>query len=224
MVTSLPASEPTRARFISLEGLEGVGKTTNLAFIKALIEDAGHELVVTREPGGTELGEALRNVLLHSTHSMQSETEMLMMAASRVEHVARVILPALNAGKWVLSDRYLDASLAYQGGGREIGVKRVRDIHTLAGVTRMPDLTLLLDMPITLGRERIASRGETDRIEAEANPFFDRCRQAYLDVAAAEPNRVKVIDASESLDRVQERIAAELQPLLNAPATRPSSG
>lgn len=202
------------AQFISLEGLEGVGKTTNLAFIKDTIERAGHELIVTREPGGTELGEALRNVLLHSQHAMQAETEALMMAASRVEHVATVILPALESGKWVLSDRYLDASFAYQGGGREIGVERIRDIHTLAGVTRMPDLTFLLDMPIALGRERIAQRGEADRIEAEADPFFERCRAAYLAVADAEPNRVKVIDASEPLDKVQAAIARELDVLL----------
>ena len=202
------------SKFISLEGLEGVGKTTNLAFIKETIERAGHELIVTREPGGTELGEALRNVLLHSQHTMQAETEALMMAASRVEHVVTVILPALESGKWVLSDRYLDASFAYQGGGREIGVERVRELHTLAGVTRMPDLTILLDMPIALGRARIAQRGEVDRIEAEADPFFERCRAAYLEVANAEPNRVKVIDASEPLDAVQASIARVLEPLL----------
>ena len=202
------------SKFISLEGLEGVGKTTNLAFIKETIERAGHELIVTREPGGTELGEALRNVLLHSQHTMQAETEALMMAASRVEHVVTVILPALESGKWVLSDRYLDASFAYQGGGREIGVERVRELHTLAGVTRMPDLTILLDMPIALGRARIAQRGEVDRIEAEADPFFERCRAAYLEVANAEPSRVKVIDASEPLDAVQAGIARVLEPLL----------
>jgi len=203
------------ARFLSLEGLEGVGKTTNLAFIKDAIEAAGHELVVTREPGGTDIGEALRQVLLHDSKTMAAETEMLMMAASRVEHLSKVILPALEAGKWVLSDRYLDASLAYQGGGREIGVDVVREVHRLAGVHRMPDLTILLDMPIALGRERIASRGETDRIEAEADPFFERCRAAYLEVAASEPSRVAVIDASESLERVQQNIGNALATLLN---------
>jgi len=202
-----------RAQFISLEGLEGVGKTTNLAYIKNAIERAGHELIVTREPGGTELGEALRNVLLHSQHTMQAETEALMMAASRVEHMAEVILPALESDKWVLSDRYMDASFAYQGGGREMGVERIREIHALAGVTRMPDLTILLDMPVALGRDRIAQRGEVDRIEAESDPFFERCRAAYLAVAEAEPNRVKVIDASASLDKVQQAIAHELEPL-----------
>jgi len=203
------------ARFLSLEGLEGVGKTTNLAFIKDAIEAAGHELVVTREPGGTDIGEALRQVLLHDSKTMAAETEMLMMAASRVEHLSKVILPALEAGKWVLSDRYLDASLAYQGGGRVIGVDVVREVHRLAGVHRMPDLTILLDMPIALGRERIASRGETDRIEAEADPFFERCRAAYLEVAASEPSRVAVIDASESLERVQQNIGNALATLLN---------
>jgi len=216
---STPAVVP--GKFLSLEGLEGVGKTTNLEFIQDTLETAGLSVVVTREPGGTELGEALRNVLLHSSHTMQAETEMLMMAASRVEHVAKVILPALAEGKWVLSDRYLDASLAYQGGGREIGVQKVKDIHTLAGVTRLPDLTLLLDMPIALGRERIAARSAADRIEAEADPFFERCRSAYLAVAAADPDRVKVVDASRSLDIVQTKIAQALEPLLDN-ATRVS--
>ena len=206
------------AQFISLEGLEGVGKTTNLGFIKDSIESAGHELIVTREPGGTRLGEDIRDVLLHSQHAMQSETEALMMAASRVEHVATVILPALQAGKWVLSDRYIDASFAYQGGGREMGVERIRDIHSLAGVTRMPDLTILLDMPVALGRERIASRSTVDRIEAEADPFFERCRAAYLAVAEAEPNRVKVVDASESLENVQRAIEQALQSVLKGPS------
>lgn len=221
---STPAVVP--GKFLSLEGLEGVGKTTNLEFIQETLEAAGVSVVVTREPGGTELGEALRNVLLHSSHAMQAETEMLMMAASRVEHVATVILPALGAGQWVLSDRYLDASFAYQGGGREIGVQKVKDIHTLAGVTRLPDLTILLDMPIALGRERIASRSATDRIEAEADPFFERCRRAYLDVANAEPARVKVIDASRPLDIVQTKIAQALEPLLEnaAPHSDTSNG
>ncbi len=209
---STPAVVP--GKFLSLEGLEGVGKTTNLEFIQETLQSAGVSVLVTREPGGTELGEALRSVLLHSQHAMQAETEMLMMAASRVEHVATVILPALASGQWVLSDRYLDASLAYQGGGREIGVQRVKDIHTLAGVTRMPDLTLLLDMPIALGRERIAVRNATDRIEAEADPFFERCRSAYLAVAKEDPVRVKVIDASKPLDIVQTKIAQILAPLL----------
>jgi len=203
-------------RFLSLEGLEGVGKTTNLAFIREAIEGAGHELVVTREPGGTELGESLRNVLLHEKHDMTAETEMLLMAAARVQHLQKVILPALERGQWVLSDRYLDASLAYQGGGRELGVERVRDVHRLAGVTRLPDLTILLDMPIALGRTRIASRGEADRIEAEPDPFFDRCREAYLTVARSEPERVVVIDASEPLESVQTHIMAALTPLLGA--------
>ncbi len=204
----------TPGKFLSLEGLEGVGKTTNLAFIKQRVEAAGHELVVTREPGGTELGEALRDVLLHSHHSMQAETEMLIMAASRSEHLASVILPALADGKWVLSDRYLDASLAYQGGGRGIGVQTVRHVHQLAGVTRLPDKTWLLDMPVNVGRERIQKRGKLDRIETENVAFFERCREAYLAVATAEPERIDVIDASQSIAEVQAAIDKSLAPLL----------
>jgi len=196
--------------FLSLEGLEGVGKTTNLAFIQQRIEAAGHSLLLTREPGGTELGESLRDLLLHSSHAMAAETEMLMMAASRVEHWNTVISPALEQGKWVLSDRYLDASFAYQGGGRELGVDRVRQVHALAGITRLPDLTILLDMPVALGRERIAGRGSADRIEVEADAFFERCRSAYLAAATAEPNRVVVVDASQPLPAVQAAIDVAL--------------
>jgi len=162
------AAQP-RGKFITLEGLEGVGKTTNREHIVALLADAGIEPVVTREPGGTPVGEQLRQLVLHDAGSMSATAELLIMAASRVEHVAQVIEPALAAGKWVLCDRFLDASVAYQGGGRGLGTAFVREVHRKVGVVLQPDLTLLLDMPVADGLARMSARGEPDRIERDSS-------------------------------------------------------
>jgi dTMP kinase len=208
-------SEPSsRGRFITLEGLEGVGKTTNRQFIESLLSEAGIDFVATREPGGTVLGESLRALVLSADGRMQAETELLLMAASRLEHVARVIQPALAAGRWVLCDRFLDASVAYQGGGRQLGVERVVELHRLMGMTLTPDCTILLDMSVQDGLDRMAARGEPDRIEREALDFFERARHAYLQRASEEPERVVVVDASRALDRVQASIRVALLPLL----------
>ena len=202
-----------RGKFITLEGLEGVGKTTNRTFVESLLLEAGIDFVGTREPGGTALGESLRELVLHSAGQMQDETELLLMAASRVEHVSRVVEPALAAGQWVLCDRFLDASIAYQGAGRQLGVGRVAELHRLMGVTLSPDLTLLLDMPVVDGLRRMAARGEPDRIEQEAVAFFERARSAYLQLAADDHKRVTVVDAGQ-LETVQSAVKAALQPLL----------
>lgn len=203
-----------RGKFITLEGLEGVGKTTNRTFVESLLLEAGIDFVGTREPGGTALGESLRELVLHSAGQMQDETELLLMAASRVEHVSRVVEPALAAGQWVLCDRFLDASIAYQGAGRQLGVGRVAELHRLMGVTLSPDLTLLLDMPVVDGLRRMAARGEPDRIEQEAVAFFERARSAYLQLAADDHKRVTVVDAGQPLETVQSAVKAALQPLL----------
>jgi dTMP kinase len=203
-----------RGNFITLEGLEGVGKTTNRAFVEGLLNENGISFVGTREPGGTELGETLRNLVLHAAGQMQDETELLLMTASRVEHVAKVIEPALSNGQWVLCDRFLDASIAYQGAGRELGVERVAELHRMMGVTLEPDLTLLLDMPVEAGLARMSARGQPDRIERETLAFFERARSAYLQRAADAPNRVIVIDASGTLDSVQASVKAAIMPLL----------
>ena len=205
-----------RGKFITLEGLEGVGKTTNRTFVESLLLEAGIDFVGTREPGGTALGESLRELVLHSAGQMQDETELLLMAASRVEHVSRVVEPALAAGQWVLCDRFLDASIAYQGAGRQLGVGRVAELHRLMGVTLSPDLTLLLDMPVADGLRRMAARGEPDRIEQEAVAFFERARTAYLQLAADNRKRVTVVDAGQPLETVQSAVRAALQPLLVA--------
>lgn len=184
-----------RGRFITLEGLEGVGKTTQLATILDVLRQHGIEPVVTREPGGTDVGEALRSVVLGGGHSMSPMTELMVMAASRLELVTTLIEPALQRGDWVVSDRYLDASVAYQGGGRELGVEAVVALHEAIGVTLQPDLTLLLDMPVQAGLDRMRARGEPDRIERESLEFFERARVAYLARAGAEPDRITVINA-----------------------------
>jgi len=210
----IPADLP-RGRFITLEGLEGVGKTTNRTFVESLLVDAGINFTATREPGGTPIGEKLRDLVLHGGASMQAETELLLMAASRVEHIAQVIEPTLASGNWVLCDRFLDASIAYQGAGREMGVDRVSALHELMGVTLKPDLTLLLDMSVQDGLKRMTARSKPDRIEREALAFFERARAAYLQSAANDPERIKVIDASRSLAQVQASVMAALMPLLS---------
>jgi len=198
-----------RGRFLSLEGLEGVGKTSNLAAIGSVLEGVGIEALFTREPGGTVLGEGVRRLVLDGGEAIEANTELLLMAASRCELVHGVIEPALAAGRWVVSDRYLDASVAYQGGGRGLGVAHVEALHRLVGVTLEPDLTLLLDLPVQAGRERVQARGAPDRMERESAAFFERARAAYLERAAAAPGRVRVIDASRPLDAVMRTVRAE---------------
>ncbi len=209
-----------RGKFITLEGLEGVGKTSNRQLIENQLSNAGIAFIGTREPGGTDIGERLRELVLHADGSIQAETELLIMAASRLEHVERLIEPALKRGEWVLCDRYLDASVAYQGAGRQLGIERVVQLHELMGLTLKPDLTLLLDMPVEAGLERMAARGKPDRIERESLAFFERAREAYLQRAKADPERVKVIDASRSLDVVGQEVAMAVQLLIDI--ARPS--
>lgn len=205
-----------RGRFITLEGLEGVGKTTNRQVIEQQLHKAGIDFVATREPGGTPAGEQLRELVLHSHGTMQAETELLVMVASRLELVAQLIEPALSAGQWVLCDRYMDASVAYQGAGRELGVDRVLQLHALMGLNLQPDLTVLLDMPVEIGLARMAARGKPDRIEREEVAFFERARKAYLERAKASPERVKIVDASKTIDEVGDAVASAVQRLIEA--------
>jgi dTMP kinase len=201
--------------FITLEGTEGVGKTSNLAYIKQLLDDAKINYIVTREPGGTPLGEALRGMLLsHDYKGMSSDTELLLMFAARAEHVAQVIKPALAKGQWVLCDRFTDATFAYQGGGRQLDIQRIADLETWVLGDLRPDLTLLLDCPLEVARARADNRSAPDRFEAEKDAFFNRVREVYLRRARAEPNRIKVIDASVELGKVQERIKAAMSNVL----------
>ena len=196
-----------RGRFITLEGIEGVGKSTVVDFAARFLRGLGHDVVTTREPGGTQLGEAVRTVLLDPALPAMTElTELLLVFAARAEHLARVIEPALEAGAWVISDRYTDATYAYQGGGRGLDVARIAALENLVQGARRPDLTLLLDAPVTLALSRAKARGEADRFERERVEFFARVRDAYLARAAGEPLRFRHIDASRPLEEVQNQL------------------
>lgn len=202
------------ALFITLEGTEGVGKSTNIAFVQQYLRDRGRHVVVTREPGGTELGEKVRSWILDGDHgALSAEVEALLMFAARAHHLDRVIRPALAAGQCVVCDRFTDATFAYQGGARGASTELLSALE--AGVQRglEPDLTLLLDAPLDLGRERIRHR-RPDHFERENQPFFERVRHTYLDLAKRAPKRIKIVDAARPLSEVQARIAAHLQELL----------
>jgi dTMP kinase len=204
-----------RGKFISLEGGEGAGKSTLLAGLREHIERHGIALVQTREPGGTEVGEAVRAIVLDpARHGLAAETELLLMFASRAQLVREVIEPALDAGRWVLCDRYADASYAYQGGGRGQPAERIAELERWACDGVKPDLTLLLDLPVATGRARAAGRGDADRIEVEADAFFERVRASYRERAAAEPERFRVIDASQSPSAVLQAASLALATLL----------
>jgi dTMP kinase len=194
-------------RFITVEGIEGVGKTTNLEFIRRLLEEHGKELVLTREPGGTALGEEIRGLLLDHRHDgMCADAELLLMFAARAEHLARVIRPALAAGKWVLCDRFTDATYAYQGGGRGLGFDRVAVLADWVHRGLRPDLTLLFDLPVELGLKRVGLRNQADRFEKEEVAFFERVRNAYLQLAEREPQRYRVVSAEPPLEQVQDHL------------------
>lgn len=204
-----------KGKFITVEGGEGAGKSSNLSFIQSLLEETGIKVLFTREPGGTDLGEDIRELLLGHKHTgMADDTELLMMFASRAEHLNRKIIPALEAGIWVLCDRFTDATYAYQGGGRHISFDRIAMLENWVQGDLRPDMTLLLDLPVETGLERARNRSEPDRFESEQIEFFENVRSAYLKIASNEPDRVKVIDASKPLDVVQTQIKATLDATL----------
>ena len=199
------------SKFITLEGIEGVGKTSNLHYIQSILESAGHSCVVTREPGGTDLGESLREILLsHSAAGMSEDAELLMMFAARAEHLAKVILPALENNQTVLCDRFTEATYAYQGGGRQLDVDSISDLEDWVQGDLRPDLTIILDAPVEVGRARAGKRSEPDRIEKEQDDFFQRVRDSYIALAEQHPHRICLIDASVELESVQQQILNKL--------------
>lgn len=197
--------------FISIEGLDGAGKTTHISFIRQWLQQQGLPFVMTREPGGTPLGEQLREVLLHQ--DMHADTELLLMFAARREHVAQVIAPALAAGQWVISDRFSDASFAYQGGGRGLDWQRIAQLEHLTLGSLAPTLTLLLDVPLQISQQRLQQARTMDRFEHEAAAFHERVRAAYMRRVAEQPQRFRVIDADRPLADIQQDIAAILEGL-----------
>jgi dTMP kinase len=208
-----------RGLFLTFEGVEGAGKTSNLQHAKTLIEATGKQVIVTREPGGTEVGERIREVLLNpDLPAMHSDTELLLMFASRAEHYQHKILPALEAGQWVLCDRFTDASFAYQGGGRQISHSRIAALESWVLGDFKVDQTYLFDLPVEIGLARAKARGAADRIEQEQVAFFERIRQCYLDRAQDEPNRFTVVDASQTLENVQFQLEQAVAGLLESVA------
>ncbi len=198
--------------FITLEGIEGVGKTTQMEFIANYLQKQGREIVITREPGGTPVGEGIRELVLDNKHTgMAADTELLLMFAARAEHIEKVIRPALEAGKDVLCDRFTDASYAYQGVGRKLSNERISLLENWVQKGLKPDLTLLFDAPVEIGLERAAKRSEKDRFESEALEFFEAVRNCYLQIARNEPQRVKVIDSTQAVESVKQQVLSVLE-------------
>jgi len=198
--------------FITVEGGEGGGKSTNMTYIADYLKAKGYEVVETREPGGTALGEKLRNLLLDKNISnMDCSTELLLMFAARAQHIAEVIKPALDEGKWVLCDRFTDATYAYQGGGRNIPMERIAVLENWVQGELRPDLTILLDIPVEEGMKRATLRGEKDRFEQEQISFFERVRQSYLTMATRQSDRYRVVNAAQPLECVQSDIKQVLE-------------
>lgn len=207
------AKGKSKGRFITIEGIEGTGKSTNLDFVTGLIEDNGLEVLRTREPGGTPMAEKIRQLLLdHGQEPVPPIAELLLFFASRSLHLENTIIPTLQQGTWVLCDRFTDASRAYQGIGRGLGAERVEHLANWVQDGLEPDLTLLLDAPAEIGMQRTSSRGDNDRMDNEELAFYKRVRAAYLELAAANPERFVVIDASRPLDDVQTDIAVAMAP------------
>ena len=203
--------------FSSLEGVEGVGKSTLLSHVKSLLDARGIDYIVTREPGGTPMAESIRRILLDQYDETVSDvTELLLMFASRSQNVSEVILPALSSGKWVIADRFTDASFAYQGGGRGLDLSSIEMLARLVQGSLQPDLTLLLDAPVEVGLARVSERGEHDRIELEKKDFFRRVREQYLTMAKDNASRYRVIDAERPLDEVKRQVSQVMKTVLHS--------
>ncbi len=206
----------SEGKFITVEGTEGVGKSTNIAVIKSELEQRGIDLLITREPGGTPLAEEIRNILLQKRDEpVDATAELLLVFAARAQHLNTVIQPALREGKWVLCDRFTDATFAYQGGGRGLSLETISQLETLVQKERQPDLTILLDIDVETGLQRARARAELDRFESEHIAFFDRVRAAYKQRAASRADKFIVVDAGQTLARVRTDIVASLAAFLD---------
>ena len=201
-----------RGKFLTIEGQDGAGKSTNIAIMQAHLEENGIEFVQTREPGGTAFGEKVRELILNSGDDlMGNKSELLLMFAARAQHIETVIEPVLKSGKWVLCDRFTDASYAYQGAGRNMGMADIQLLEDYVQQGLTPDLTLVLDLPTEMGESRAGQRSAPDRFEQQKLDFKQRVRDCYLTRAKEEPQRMKVIDASESLEQVKQSVLQEMR-------------
>lgn len=205
-------------KFITFEGGEGVGKSTNIEFSRNLLQQQGIEVIVTREPGGTEIAEIIREELLKKPHEerMSDVTELLLVFAARAQHIEAVIKPALERGCWVLCDRFTDSTVAYQGFGRGLEIGLINQLKLIAQQGIEPDKTFLLDAPVDIGMGRARSRGPADRFEVEQIDFFNRVREGFLSIASSSPSRVEVINAGQALPQVQSDLQTAIHKLLNA--------
>ncbi len=209
-------NDMVRGLFITLEGGEGAGKSTNLAYLRQALESAGIPLRLTREPGGTPLGERIRELLLDPEFTgMDADAELLLMFAARAQHLQQVIRPALEEGVWVLCDRFTDATYAYQGGGRGIDSGRIEALEDWVQQGFQPDITILFDLSVETGLERAGKRGALDRFEREQKNFFEQVRAAYLARAAAAPQRFRIIDADRELGVVQQQLDTVIEELVS---------
>ncbi len=205
----------SKGKFITIEGSEGSGKSTNIHFIQEYLSKKNIEFISTREPGGTPVAEKIRDLLLDKANSsLCDDAELLLMFAARSQHLNELIIPALDAGKWVLSDRFTDASFAYQGGGRGLSWDKISQLEQWVQGSLRPDATILLDIPVDIGMERVHQRGETDRFEQEQLSFFNRIREAYLKLAKENPERFHIIDTQPSIEDVRKQLATVMEKLM----------
>lgn len=203
-----------KAKFITLEGIEGSGKTSSLKSITDLLDKKNISYVVTREPGGSSIGKELRAILLDPETEISPEVELMLMLSDRKDHVEKIILPNLEKGNWVVSDRFMDSSIAYQGGGRQLGKKLIISLADYLNLPQ-PDLTLLFDLPVETSLSRVKARGELDRFEKEELEFHKRIRNTYLDLAKNNSNRIKIIDSSEKIESMLNNVKQAIEKLFN---------
>lgn len=218
--TQATSTTPRRGRFITLEGVDGAGKSTHVQWLADRVAQHGISIITTREPGGTELGEQLRELLLHK--NMHVATEVLLMFAARNEHLEARIKPALNAGTWVICDRFTDASYAYQGGGRQLGEQRIGVLENWVHADLQPDCTFLFDVPLDVAYERIHGGRDPDRFELEQTEFFERTRAAYLARAHNDPNRFCIVDTTGTISDTRATLQTELNRLIGHDASNHS--
>ena len=202
------------AKFITLEGIEGSGKTSSIKSITDLLDKRNISYIVTREPGGSSIGKELRAILLHPDTEISPEVELMLMLSDRKDHVEKIILPNLEKGNWVVSDRFMDSSIAYQGGGRQLGKKLIISVAEYLNLPQ-PDLTLLFDLPVEISLSRVKARGDLDRFEKEEIEFHKRIRNTYLDLATNNSNRIKIIDSSQKIESMLNNVKKAIEKLFN---------